>query len=111
VAGAASTLLLIGVMGAISAAPLIAATFVGRRMGYKGMGLIAPWIGAVALALAVGGILYLGASEDPDRGTSPAELAWVGGMLVSGYLTTLVYLIVLAIRRLPVRPADTAAVF
>lgn len=109
--GAASTLLFIGFMGAISTAPLIAATFVGRRMGHRGLGLIAPWIGAVALALMVGGLVYLGAGEDPDRATSLAGSAWGAGMLVSGYLTTLVYLIVLAVRRLPIRPADTAAVF
>jgi hypothetical protein len=111
VEGAIATLVAIALGGAISAAPLIAATFVGRRMGHKGMALIAPWIGAVLLALIVGGLTYLGDSADSDGDSSPTEMAWIFGMLVSGYLTTLIYLIVLAARRLPVRPADTAAVF
>jgi hypothetical protein len=110
VAEATVVLLTILFMVLVCAAPLIAATFVARRMGYKGIAVIAPWLSAVGLALLIGGALYGIGKLDPSNPLSMSA-AWVGGGLSSGYLTTLVYLIVLAIRRLPLRPADTAAVF
>ncbi|MDO9335527.1 MAG: hypothetical protein Q7T61_03940 [Caulobacter sp.] len=109
-AGAVSALLTILFMAAISAAPLIAATFVGRRMGYSGIALILPWAAAIGLALLLGTGFY-GLAQLSPRNAMPMTSAWIGGTLLSGYLTTLVYLIVLAIRRLPSRPSDTAALF
>lgn len=109
--GAAGALWTILFMALLSAAPLIASTFVGRRMGYRGIALIAPWIGAVALALLLGMGFAALADNNPERVVASTVSAWVGGMLVSGYLTTLVHLIVLAVRRLPARPSDAAAVF
>ena len=123
-AGAAGTLVSLLVIALISAAPLTAATFVGGRMGYKGIALIAPWIGAVGFALLIGfGLAALLVSFEvapADSGRSSATRpdavtmatsSWTAAMLLSGYLTTIVYLIVLAVRRLPARPADAAAVF
>lgn len=100
----------------IAIAPLVAATFVGRRMGYRGIGLIAPWIVAVAFGLLIGfGLWQIQLQWEPigQPSTAPATAAssWAAGLLLSGYFTTVVYLIVLAVRRLPTRPADTAAVF
>lgn len=108
---AASSLITLAFLALISMAPLVAATFVGARMGHRGLGLIMPWVGAVALGLLAGWGFSSLAESNPERVVASVVSAWAGGMLVSGYLTTLVYLIVLAVRRLPTRPTDTAAVF
>ena len=109
--GAAGSLISLLILAVISVAPLTAATFVGARIGYRGIALIAPWIGAVAFALLAGFAFAAIAQGNPERVVASTVSAWAGAMLVSGYFSTLVYLIVLASRRLPTRPVDTAAVF
>jgi hypothetical protein len=112
---AVSTLISLIVFAIIGTAPLTAATFVGRRMGYRGIALVAPWGAAVAVGLLMGlAIMQLNAevvSDGEPVGLSRVVSSWIGAIMLSGYFTTLVYLIVLAVRRLPTRPADTAAVF
>lgn len=114
-AGAAGTLFSLLVIFLISAAPLTAATFVGRRMGYGGLALIAPWAGAIGLGLLIGLGLASLDGVAANRANPSAVIAtatvWTAGMLLSGYITTVVYLVVLAVRRLPSRPTDAAAVF
>lgn len=110
------SLISLTILAIIAIAPLIAATFVGRRMGYQGIGLIAPWIAAVGFGLLIGlglGQIQLQFEPVGQTGGAPANAAssWAAGLLLSGYLTTLVYLIVLAARRLPARPADAADLF
>lgn len=112
---AVGSLISLIIFAIIGTAPLTAATFVGRRMGYRGIALIAPWVAAVAFGLLIGfGILQLNAEVVADEepvGLSRVTSSWIGALMLSGYFSTLVYLIVLAVRRLPTRPADTAAVF
>ena len=98
------------VVALFSFAPLAAATFVARRMGYRGWPVFAPWVAAIVLTLLVGaGVAWLARPNDDPMGSLGGTMA--GGMLLSGYFITVVHLIVLASRRLPVRPDDTAAVF
>jgi hypothetical protein len=97
---------------AVSSAPLIAVTFVARRMGYKAVWLIGPWGVFVALWLLVGIAVYGISQVTPsEEAGMDATMSTAIGVLVAGYLTALVNLMVLAVRRLPTRPADTAAVF
>lgn len=116
--GSDGSLISLVILALIGGAPLTAATFVGRRMGYRGIALIAPWMAAVAFGLLIGfGLGQLSAQIEPvgvDGEPTPVSAAassWAAGLLLSGYFTTLIYLIVLAVRRMPTRPADTAAVF
>jgi hypothetical protein len=111
-----SSLTSLTILAIIAIAPLIAATFVGRRMGYRGIGLIAPWIAAVGFGLLIGlGLGQVQLQFEPVGQTTGAPAnaasAWAAGLLLSGYFTTVVYLIVLAARRLPARPVDSADVF
>ncbi len=109
--GAVSSLLSLVLLAVISGAPLTAATFVAGRMGYRGIGLIAPWAVAVGLGLLIGSAYWLLADLGSQRRVPIAVTAWSGAMLLSGYFVTIAYLIVLAVRRLPARPADSADVF
>ena len=86
----------------VSLAPMIAATFVCARLGRRGLWLALPWAGAIALGLLLAAGLYALAQAgrvtptDPDA-FPPIYSALAGAMLISGYVSTLVYLIALAV--------------
>lgn len=94
----------------ISFAPLAATTFVARRMGYRGWAVAVPWVAAVVVTLALGvGLVWITRPNDSPLGSMNGTLA--GGMLLAGYFITVVQLIVLASRRLPVGSDAAADVF
>jgi hypothetical protein len=86
----------------ISIAPMIAVTVVSGRMGRRRLWQIGPWAAAVTLGLGIGSLIYAVSAETNPRAEAMAS-AWGGAALISGYLSTLGYLITLAIVG-PVKP-------
>jgi len=114
--GSDGNLISLIIVAIIAIAPLIAVTFIGRRMGYGRIWLIGPWIVLVGLGLLIGlGVWQIQIQVSPagEPGGVPDAVAssWTAGALLSGYLTTFVYMVVLAARRLPTRPTDAADLF